>query len=164
MSDSVILYYTQSGKSNGNKGNTQIIADAICEKLLCDIVRIEADEPRIENSWYVDKKRLSKLAKSRPVLTSYLPTSTDYKNIYICSPCWWGTFPPAVFSQLDILTFDNRNVACIITHEGAMPDGCYKDLKKYCKRSKQLTFMTVHKDDIIKSSTRVSRWAETCFD
>lgn len=34
----------------------------------------------------------------RPALKKYLDSIADYDNIFVCGPCWWGTFPCAVFT------------------------------------------------------------------
>ena len=165
MLDTIVLYYTQSGVASGERGNTEIVADLIQQALSCDILRISSDEQTvIQNSWFMNNKRLNSILKKRPTLTSYLTADIDYQNIIICSPCWWSTFPPTVLAQLDILNFDGKNVACVVTHEGGGQLGCYKRLQKYCKRANRVEFESVHKDEINKNTMRLTRWAETCFN
>ena len=34
---------------------------------------------------------------ARPELTQYLDNVDSYDNVFVCGPCWWGTFPMPVF-------------------------------------------------------------------
>lgn len=38
----------------------------------------------------------------------YLKDISEYDNIFVCGPCWWGTYPVAVFTQLERLDFTGK--------------------------------------------------------
>ncbi len=44
-------------------------------------------------------------------LKQYLDDISDYDNV--AGPCWWGTYPMAVFSQLERLDFTGKRVQVI---------------------------------------------------
>ena len=47
-------------------------------------------------------------------LQEYLDDISEYDNIVIAGPCWWGTYPCAVFTQLEKLRFrGNRGEASV---------------------------------------------------
>ena len=43
-------------------------------------------------------------------LKKYLSDISQYDNIIVAGPCWWGTYPCAVFSQLERLDFSGKKV------------------------------------------------------
>lgn len=160
MSDTMVLYYSHTKLPN--RGCTMIAAEMIQHALESDMFRIEADESNINTSWYINKKTVKKLSKIRPELIAYLDDLDGYKNVILCSPCWWGTFPPTVFSQLDILSFKKKRVSCLITHEGSCPDGCIKNMRQYCKGAEFVDFILVHKDELSRMYMRIAKWAKDC--
>lgn len=56
---------------------------------------------------------------ARPELKTYLKDIAAYDNIYVCGPCWCGTYPMAVFTQLEKLDFTGKKVMGLMTHEGS---------------------------------------------
>lgn len=56
---------------------------------------------------------------TRPELKAYLKDISGYDNIFICGPCWCGTYPMAVFSLIESLNFQGKNVMPLMTHEGS---------------------------------------------
>ncbi len=56
---------------------------------------------------------------ARPELKKYLDDISDYDHVFVCGPCWWGTYPVAVFTQLERLDFTGKKVMALMTHEGS---------------------------------------------
>lgn len=77
------------------------------------------------------KRELSEGA--RPELKQYLRSLDGYDTVFVCGPCWWGTFPCAVFSQLERLDFTGKKVIAVMTHEGSGLGHSEADLKKICR-------------------------------
>lgn len=99
-------------------------------------------------------------ANARPELKKYLADIEAYDNIFICGPCWWGTFPCAVFSQLERLDFTGKKVFALMTHEGSGLGSSEKDLKRLCKGARIGKSMAVHGADAAKSEKAVAAWAK----
>ena len=104
------------------------------------------------------KKELHK--QSRPELKEYLENLDDYDHIFICEPCWWGTFPMAIFSQLERLNFAGKKVMALMTHEGSGLGSCERDLKKMCKGATFGSGLAVHGADALQSKEKVTAWAQ----
>ena len=47
----------------------------------------------------IEEAKAELRAKARPELKKYLDSIDGYDNIFVCGPCWWGTFPMGVFTQ-----------------------------------------------------------------
>jgi flavodoxin len=96
----------------------------------------------------------------RPELREYLDSIDEYDNIFVCGPCWWGTFPMAIFSQLERLDFTGKKVMAVMTHEGSGLGSCERDLKKICTGATFGKGLAVHGADAAKSEGTVSAWAK----
>ena len=56
---------------------------------------------------------------ARTELKRYLDHIDSYENVFVCGSCWWGTYPVAVFTQLEKLDFTGKKVMALMTHEGS---------------------------------------------
>lgn len=97
---------------------------------------------------------------ARPKLKRYLDNIDDYKNIFICGPCWWGTYPMAVFSLLERLNFNNKNVLPLMTHEGSGLGSSIRDLEKICSGANIKTGLAIHGADAKESEKEIIKWAK----
>lgn len=168
MSKNLILYYSRSGENyvNGNilnldKGNTEICTEFIQKAVGGDLFEVRTAKPYSAD--YVECTRLAKTeiqTQARPKLEKYLEDISEYGNIFVCGPCWWGTFPMAVFSQLEKLDFKGKKVMALMTHEGSGLGNCERDLRRLCIGAEFGTSMAVHGSDALNSEQAVSAWAK----
>lgn len=164
----LIIYFSRKGENyaNGNvvnleKGNTELVAEFIDEAVGATLFEIEpvAEYP-------VDYIACTEVAKNelktnaRPELKNYLSDVSEYDNIIVAGPCWWGTFPCAVFSQLEKLDFTGKNVFPIMTHEGSGLGKSEKAIKKYCKGANVQKGLAVHGADTKKHKDEIIKWAK----
>ena len=106
-----------------------------------------------------EKARLWSLI-ARSELKHYLSNIADYDNIFICGPCWWGTYPVAVFTQLEKLDFTGKKVMALMTHEGSGFGNSERDLRKICKGAVFGAGIAVHGADAGNAETAVADWAK----
>ncbi|MBQ3424720.1 MAG: flavodoxin, partial [Clostridia bacterium] len=99
-------------------------------------------------------------AKARPELKRYLEEISAYDNIFVCGPCWWGTFPMAVLSQLDRLDFTGKKVFAVMTHEGSGLGGSERTLRDVCKGATIGRGLAVHGAEAALSEATVAAWAK----
>lgn len=169
MSKNLIIYYSRSGENyvNGGvktiaKGNTEYCAEFIQKAVDGDLFRVETVKEYSAN--YIEcieeaKKELK--SNARPELKSYLESIEDYDNIFVCGPCWWGTYPMGVFTQLEKLDFKGKKVMALMTHEGSGLASSEKDLKKLCKGASFGRGLAVHGADAENSEKEVADWARS---
>ena len=98
--------------------------------------------------------------KARPALKQMLTDISGYDNIFVCGPCWWGTYPCAVFTQLEALDFTGKKVLALMTHEGSGLGHCERDLKALCKSASFGKGLAVHGGDAPRSESTVAKWAK----
>ncbi len=169
MSKNLVIYYSRKGENyvNGSirsltKGNTEIVAEYIAEAVGADLFEVDTVKsysPDYMTCTEEAKKELRENA--RPELKKYLDSVAEYDNIVVAGPCWWGTYPCAIFTQLEKLDFNGKKVFPVMTHEGSGMGGSAAALRKYCVGAAVGTGLAVHGADAASSRSVVARWAES---
>lgn len=168
MSKNLILYYSRKGENyvngsikNLSKGNTETVAEFIQKAVGGDLFEVDTAKPYSDDYYACTEEAKKELnVNARPELKKYLDSIDDYDNIFVCGPCWWGTFPCAVFSQLERLDFAGKRVFAVMTHEGSGLGSCERDLKNICKGAVLGKGIAVHGADAARSESSVSKWAK----
>ena len=168
MAKNLIIYYSRVGENyvNGRiekleKGNTEICAEFIQEAVGGDLFEI-----RPVTDYSKDYHKCTEEAKeeinsnARPELQEYLDNSEIYENVFVCGPCWWGTYPMPVFTQLERLDFTGKKVMDLMTHEGSGLGSSERDLHKICKGATFGAGIAIHGADAAKSKEAVANWAK----
>lgn len=168
MAKNLVIYFSRKGENyvnrnieNLEKGNTEFVAEFIQRAVGGDLFEVVT-----EKSYDTDynicleeaKKELNE--KARPELKNYLESIDGYDNIFVCGPCWWGTYPMAVFTQLEKLKWSGKRVIPVMTHEGSGLGECESDLKKICVGATLESGLAVHGADAPKSEISVASWAK----
>ena len=168
MAKNIIIYYSRSGENyvNGHienlaKGNTEICAEYIQKAVGGDLFEIRTVESYSEDySECIEEAKVELQNNARPELKEYLDTISEYDNVFILGPCWWGTYPMAIFSQLERLDFEGKKVIPLMTHEGSGMGSSERDLHRLCAGASFGVSMAVHGADAAKSEKAVSEWAK----
>ncbi len=168
MAKNLIIYYSRTGENyvNGRieklaKGNTEICAEFIQEAVGGDLfqVRTVSEYSEDYNECIAEAKEELN-TNARPELKEYLDNIDAYDNVFVCGPCWWGTYPVAVFSLLERLDFTGKKVMDLMTHEGSGLGDSERDLRKICKGASFGAGIAIHGADAAKSKEAVVKWAE----
>ena len=168
MSKNLIIYYSRKGENywNGSirsipKGNTEIVAEFIQKAVGGDLFEIETVQEYSTDYMTCTREAQDELhANARPELKKYLDSIAEYDNVFVCGPCWWGTFPMAVFTQLEKLDWTGKHVLAVMTHEGSGLGSCERDLKKTCAGATFGKGLAVHGADATNSESSVAAWAK----
>lgn len=168
MSKNLIIYYSRKGENyvNGSlkmleKGNTEIAAEFIEKAVSSDMFEVETLAPYSESyNICIEQAKKELNENARPALKEYLSDISQYDNIFVCGPCWWGTFPMAIFSQLERLDFTGKKVIPLMTHEGSGMGGSERDIKNICKGATFGKGLAVHGADAARSEKIISQWAK----
>ena len=172
MSKNLIIYYSRKGQNyfGGSirsipKGNTEYVAEFIASAVGGDLFEVETvkDYP-VDYTECTDVAKKELGQKARPELKRYLDSIDGYDNIFVCGPCWWGTYPMAVFSQLERLDWNGKRVFAVMTHEGSGMGSSERDLKNMCKGAVFGGSLAVGGGQAQSSEKRVSDWARSCLE
>ena len=166
MAKTLVIYYSRKGQNyvNGSiknltKGNTEIVAEYIAEACDADLFEVDTVKPYSEDYTTCTEEAKDELRKNeRPQLKRYLDSVDGYDNIVVAGPCWWGTYPCAIFSQLERLDFAGKNVFPVMTHEGSGLAGSALALKKYCPGANVKQGLAIHGSDAQRSKATVEKW------
>jgi flavodoxin len=168
MANNLIIYYSRKGENyvNGSiknlpKGNTEIVAEFIRDAVGGDLFEIDTVKPYSENYHTCTEEAKKELNdNARPELREYLNSIVNYDNVFVCGPCWWETFPMAIFSQLERLDFTGKKVMAVMTHEGSGLGRSERDLKNICTGAVFGKGLAIHGADAAKSEDIVTSWAK----
>lgn len=168
MNKNLILYFSRKGQNyvNGNIidlkiGNTEICAKYIQEAVGGDLFEIETVKEYAEDYHTCTKDAMEEFkTQARPELQHYLDDIDQYDYVYICGPCWWGTFPMPVFSQLERLDFTGKKVMALMTHEGSGLGKSERDLRQVCQGAHFGKSIAVHGADAMGAENAIKVWAK----
>ena len=168
MAKNLIIYYSRKGENywNGSvktidKGNTEIVAEFIQKAVGGDLFEVDTVKPYAENYYAcIEEAKQELRAGARPELKNYLDSIAEYDNVFVCGPCWWGTYPMAIFTQLEKLDWSGKKVMAVMTHEGSGLASSERDLKKICTGATFGKGLAVHGADASKSESTVATWAK----
>lgn len=167
MAKNLIIYYSRKGQNyvNGDiknlaKGNTEICAEYIQKAVGGDLFEVDTVKPYSEDYMICIEEAKAELRNNgRPELKKMLSDISEYDNVFVCGPCWWGTYPCAVFTQLEALDFTGKQVFPLMTHEGSGLAGAPAALRKYCNGATVGKGLAVHGADAASSEKEVASWA-----
>lgn len=163
----LVIYYSRKGENyfggsikSIEKGNTEIVAEYIRDAVGADLFEIETVK-EYDKSYMtcIEEAKAELRSDARPALKRYLDDISKYDNIVVAGPCWWGTYPMAVFSQLEKLDFGGKKVFPLMTHEGSGLSGAPAALKKYCKGADVQTGLAIHGSEAKNSRDKINQWA-----
>ena len=168
MAKNLIIYYSRTGENywNGSikniaKGNTEIVAEFIQKAVGGDLFQVDTVKPYADDYYVCIEEAKKELRENaRPEIKESIDSIAEYDNIFVCGPCWWGTFPMAIFTQLEKLDWTGKKVMAVMTHEGSGLGSCERDLKKLCTGATFGKGLAVHGADASKSESTVAAWAK----
>lgn len=169
MAKNLIIYYSRKGENyfGGSirfiaKGNTQTVAEFIEQAVGGDLFEVDTVKPYSSDYTTCTEEAKEEIrANARPELKKYLTDISAYDNVFVCGPCWWGTYPMAIFSQLEKLDFTGKKVMGLMTHEGSGLGNSERDLKKYCPGATFGKCLAVHGSDAAHSQAQVNAWLKS---
>ena len=168
MAKNLIIYYSRRGQNyfsgsirSISKGNTEYCVEFIRDAVGADVFQVETvKEYSADYTTCTQEAQAESRSGTRPELKHYLESVADYDNIFVCGPCWWGTFPMAVLTQLERLDFTGKKVFAVMTHEGSGLGGSERTLKASCKGATVGRGLAVHGADAARSEAAVAAWAK----
>ena len=172
MAKNLIIYYSRKGENyvNGSivdlkKGNTEICAEFIQKAVGGELFEVETVNEYSKNYRKCTEEASRELKENaRPELKKYLENIADYDNIFVCCPCWCGTYPVFVFIQLERLDFTGKKVMALMTHEGSGLGNSERDLRRICKGATFASGIAVQGAEAEKAEAAVAAWAKKNVD
>ena len=167
MSKNLILCYSRSGQNyvagkicSLETGNSRVVAEYIQDSVGGDLFEIETQKDSPTDYMQCTEVAKEELrANARPALKAVPGDISGYQTIFLCGPCWWGTYPMAVFSMLEQLDLSGKQIWPVMTHEGSGSGSCEKDLKKLCKGASIGRCLAIQGSRVKDAKKQVRDWA-----
>ncbi len=168
MTNNLVIYYSRKGQNyfggsirSVSKGNTEYVAEYIAQAVGADIFEVDTVQRYSEDYMTCTEEAKAELkSNARPDLRECIDSIDQYDNIFICGPCWWGTYPMAIFSQIERLNWEGKRVFAVMTHEGSGLGHSERDLEKYCKGAKVVDGLAISGSSASGSQKKVADWAK----
>ena len=167
----LIIYYSRRGENyvngtvqNLERGNAELITEFIQNAVDADV--FEVDTVKSYDKDYmvcIEQAKAELKAKARPELKEMLSDISEYDNIFVVGPNWWGVYPMAMYTQLEALNFTGKTVNYVVTHEGSGLGGVPKTMKKACKGAKIGASLAVQGGSAPSSKAQVESWARSAI-
>ena len=134
---SLVIYFSRADENFSvgyiTKGNTEVIAEYIKEFTDADLFKVERKTPYARDyDTCLKETKEEKEQNERPELINTLNSIDGYDTIYIGSAIYGGTMPQPMFTQLEKLNFEGKNVKVFTTHEGNGIGNVLNDVKSIC--------------------------------
>ena len=89
----------------------------------------------------------------------FVPFSmTDYNEIYLGFPNWWGTMPMAVFTFLETHDFSGNTIVPFCTHEGSGMGRSERDIRKFCPTARVLKGLPIRGGAVQGAESDIADW------
>lgn len=142
-------------------GNTQFMAKILQKMLNCDIAAIQLTQNRYPSSYAetctVGGKEIK--AQERPEIGPI--DVSDYDDIILVYPIWWGTIPMPVATFLESDSFTGKNIYLIATQGSSGFASSTKDIQALVPDAKVEEGVSVYCDDIPKSASYLKDWVNS---
>ncbi|MBP3748931.1 MAG: flavodoxin [Ruminobacter sp.] len=169
MTKNLVIYFSRPGLNfvGGDirfldKGNTETAVEYLLNEIDADVFRIETVTKYSEDYYEcTNEAKAEKKLGIKPDLVRYLDDVSGYDDIFVCGPCWWSTFPMALYSQLEKLNLNGKRIHPLVTHEGSGLGNCEKDLKKYCPGAEIAPGLAITGSHVGESLDSIRKWLES---
>ena len=168
MSRTLILYFSRIGESyvNGElrflvQGNSQIAARQIFHAVGGDLFRLNPLVPYPPSYMHcLVQAKAEQHRQARPLLRQTLTTLEGYDTVFLSGPCWWGSYPMPVFTQLEELRWDGIRLLPLMSHEGSGLGHLLEDLQRSCPGARIPEALAVKGSQILDCEDIVAAWAK----
>ena len=160
----LIIYFSRADENYEvgyvTKGNTEVIAEYISEFTNADLFKVERKYPYARDyDTCLKETKEEKEQNARPELLKYLDNIDGYDTIYIGSPIYWGTMPQPMFTQLEKLNFEGKNIKVFTTHEGNGIGSVLEDVKRICYNANVSdNTLSIFGHEVLEKKEEVKSW------
>lgn len=139
-------------------GNTQFMAQMLQDILDCDSAAIELTDYKYPSSYtetcVVGGKEIK--AKERPQIIDI--NTSEYDQIILVYPIWWGTIPMPVATFLESESFAEKQIYLIATQGSAGFASSTKDIVSLVPEAVVTEGISIYCDDIPDSAKMLIEW------
>lgn len=144
---------------NLSRGNTAIVTSKIAKELNIEAVElIPAKEYPESYQEMVNVAKKEKIKQARPEYHLAVPDLSDYNEIIIGYPNWWGSYPMVIASFLENYDLAGKTMYPFCTHEGSALGSSMDDLRKSCPNAIIEQGLAIHGSKSDMANKAVKHW------
>lgn len=151
----LIVYYSY-------EGNSEEISKAIQEVTNADVLKlVPKKEKKTKSLFRFIWGGMQVYMTKKPELEAYEVDLSKYDNIFIGSPCWFGTYAPPINSFLSENKLKDKNIFLFVCNGGNMRN-TWKNYEEALKESKivsKIDFVYPIKNGIEEAKKKAKEWA-----
>ncbi|MGL4697510.1 flavodoxin [Enterococcus larvae] len=161
-----VIYYSRSGENyvNGqlkqlSKGNTMVVAEKIADYLEAELIRLipKKDYPD-DYQEMVELAEQEKKVQKHPEYQTIIQDISNYDELFIGYPNWWGTFPQVIATFLKQQELSGKTIYPFCTHEGSAMGTSVSDMIRLCPNAKIETGLAVRGSKAAVSDKTIANW------
>jgi flavodoxin len=154
--------YWNGGRRNLRVGNTEVLAEAIAERLECDVHRIEAADPYPESyDETVERNVRGQNADARPGIAKPLDPIDRYDSILLASPIWNVRAPMIMSTFAERYDFSDKTVLPVTTYAMSGLGTTAEDYARVCRGARIGTGLAVRGEEVRSDGARaVDAWLQ----
>ena len=144
----LVVYFSRTGEEyavgNITKGNTEIVAEYIAQKIGADTFEIKPAKPypdAYEPCTEIAKQELE--SNARPALEKNIDSLAQYDTIFLGFPIWWSALPRVVVTFLEANDLSGKTIIPFCTHGGSGLANSEHEIKDACPNAKVLGGLAV---------------------
>jgi flavodoxin len=155
MSQTLVLYFSATG-------NTKKVAEQIAKEKNADIAEIHPEKPYSAEdlNWRDETTRATVEQKQehdgRVPIINDLPELSNYDNIIIGHPIWWGIPPRLIADTIDKLALNGKNLATFGTSDSTGYGRSQSNIERTIKENNYDVKLT--KGDVLNSPSAIENW------
>ena len=135
----LVVYFSRAGENYEvgtiSKGNTQIVAEMIADKVGADTFEIKPVNPYPEDyRECTEVAKAEKRADARPAIVGDVENFSDYDVIFFGYPNWWGDMPMIMYTFMESHNFNGKTVIPFCTSSSEAFIG-KEEIQQYAKGS-----------------------------
>lgn len=165
---SAIVYYSRADENYFGgalrfiqKGNTEIVAEALADLTGIPLFKIEQKKPYSQSyNACISEAQKDLRANVRPELKEPIPVLSGLKTVYVGGPNYWGTLPMAVFSFLDRIDLKGVEIRLFMTHEGSGLGNAVRDLQRLYPEAIVGKTLAIHGSKASSAGQAIRAWIE----
>lgn len=157
MAKTLVLYFSVTN-------TTKKMAEAVAQQLGADIAEIHPEQPytSADLDWHDEQSRTTVEQHQhgqKVAIKDDLPDISQYQNIVIGHPIWWGIPPRLISSTIDHLDLNGKNLATFATSGGSD----YGRSQSYVERSvKENGYdVKVNQGTVLNNARQASAWVSS---
>ena len=157
MPKTLVLYYSATD-------TTKNVAQVIANKLNADIAEIHAKQPytSADLDWHDPQSRTSieqHQHNSRVEINDDLSDISNYDNIIIGHPIWWGIPPCLISTANDKLDLNGKNLASFATSGGSGYERSQANIERTLRENNYNA--TINQGAVLNSRRQIETWVKT---